>query len=276
MKNIIIKIFGGGILLTFLLSSLSAQTFMLQNEPKDKSQFEVRYLRPYFDHDDDMSTFSGVYDFSFNIPVSSKINMVGSLPYTTISFDDEDSESAIGNIYLGIQTRSEPSADKSSSLSVGIFLPTAPDDKWSCSSFGWFTNYHDVQKYAPDVVTLYSNYAGYKTNPDGARFGFELGPSFCIPTGDDTDDEMELFLHYGFSCGLQLNRFALSAELIGLAFISEDFDKFSDRFVHSLVMGGQWTNGTVRPELFYKIYLKDDLNDFIDGVLGIKLDVFLN
>jgi len=276
MKNIIIKIFAGGILLSFLFSSLSAQTFMLQNEAKDKSQFGVRYLRPYFDDSEGLSTFSGVYDFSFNIPVSSKINLVGSLPYTTISIDDEDSESGIGNVYLGIQTRSELSDGKSNSLSVGVFLPTAPDDKWSCSYLGWFSNYHDIQKYAPDVMTLYFNYAGYKTNPNGVRLGFELGPNFFIPTGDDNNDKTELFLHYGFSCGLQLNKFALSTELTGLVFLSEDFEELSDRFVHSLVMGGQWTGSTVRPGLFYKIYLKKDLNDFIDGILGLKLDVSLN
>ena len=64
-------------------------------------------------------------------------------------------------------------------------------------------------------------------------------------------------------------------ELIGLAIITEDVDDFNDRFLHTLVFGGQWNAGTIKPGLFYKIYLKDELSDLVDGVLGIKLDVCL-
>ena len=136
-----------------------------------------------------------------------------------------------------------------------------------------FTNFYELQKYLPDVLTLYGNYAFRSSKPGGAIFGFEIGPNFLIPTEDGGDSE--LFLHYGLTAGFQMTQLAIFAELAGIAIITEDVDDFGDRLSHVIAFGAQWTGSRLRPGVFYKLYLDEDLSDSVDGVLGIKLDVSL-
>lgn len=52
-------------------------------------------------------------------------------------------------------------------------------------------------------------------------------------------------------------------------------DDFGDRFTHSLSFGAQLTDRPVRPGIFYIVPLDEDLQDFLDGTLGIKIDLAL-
>lgn len=274
MKNQSKLIIGKLILLFLLFSSLSAQTTMFHSIPADKSQFGIQYLRPDFDFDFDMSTLSGIYDFSLNAPVTSNMNLVISVPYISFSFDRIDDENSIGNIYVGIQNRLRTDDKNNSALSLGLFIPTIPDDKMLIHMLGMFTNYHSIYKYTPDVLTIFANYAQHRSNANNFLFGFEIGPNICVPTEEDGGDT-EIFMHYGFRMGMQSSTLIFFAELIGLAILTEEVDEFDDRFLHTVVFGGQWNDGRLKPGIFYKIYLKDDLQDFVDGVLGIKLDIGL-
>jgi hypothetical protein len=272
MKVHLFKTVIAGLFIGLLFTSISAQNLLFQTMPKEKPQLGLRFMRPNFEGDDDLSILSGTYDLYFNIPVSPKLNLVGSLPFATFSFKGEDSESGIGNIYVGIQTRQMSGTGDNSSLSMGIFLPTAKDD-FSLMFLGLYSNYYEIQKYIPDMLTVYGNYSYYKNQPRGAIFSVEIGPSLFIPTEDDGD--VELFAHYGISAGFNLTNVTLSAELEGLAIISEDINDFEDRFTHSLTFGARWTRSNIRPGIYYQIYLKEDLRDDVDGVLGIKVDVDL-
>jgi len=274
MKKSIIQTVIVIIIIGLLFTSVSAQNLLFQTMPKDKSQLGLRFMRPNFDGDDDLSILSGAYDLYCNIPVSPKINLVGSLPYTIFSAKGEDSKSGIGNIYVGIQTKQMSESGNNSNLSMGIFLPTATDD-FSPMVLGVYSNYYEIQKYFPDMLTIYGNFAYFRNQSSEAIFGIEIGPNLFIPTEDNGFDDAELFAHYGISCGFKMTNVTLSAELAGLAFISEDIDNFEDRFIHSLAFGAQLTGSHVRPGIFYGIYLKEDFRDVVDGVLGIKFDVSL-
>ncbi len=240
--------------------------------PKDKPQLGLRFMRPNLDGDDDLSILSGAYDLYFNIPVSPKINLVRSLPYTIFSAKGEDSEGGIGSIYVGIQTKPMSESGNNSSLSLGIFLPTTADD-FSPMVLGWYSNYYEIQKYIPDMLTVYGSYSYSMNQSRGPIFGLEIGPNLFIPTKDDGD--VELFAHYGISGGLKMSNIMFSAELVGLAIISEDIDDFEDRFTHSLAFGAQWTGSNIKPGIYYQIYLKEDLKDDVDGILGINVDIDL-
>ncbi len=272
MKNYFIKTVMAGIFIGLLFSSISAQNFLLQTMPKNVSQLGLRFMRPNFEEDAELSLLSRTYDLYVNIPVSSKINLVGSLPFTTFAAKDEDSESGIGNIYVGFQTKPVPEFGNKSSLSMGVFLPTATDEA-SPMFLGIYSNYYEFQKYISDLVTVYGNYSYQKDQSSGPVFGVEIGPNLFIPTKDD--GEAELFAHYGISGGFKITNVTLSAEIVGLALISEDVENFEDRFIHSLAFGAQWTGNNIRPGVFYEIYLKEDLRDVVDGVLGIKIDASL-
>jgi len=270
MKNYFLKTVIASLVIASFCHNLSAQNLLFQTMPKDKPQLGLRFMRPKFEEDIDLSLLSGTYDLYFNIPLSPKLNLIGSLPYTVFSAKDEDSESGIGSIFVGIQTKP---MTENSSLSMGIFLPTAKDELYTMI-LGTISNYYEFQKYFPDMLTIYGNYGYYRNQSNGAIFGAEIGPNLFIPTKDEGD--VELFAHYGISAGFKITNLTLSAELEGMAIISEDIDDFEDRFVHSIAFGGQWTGTNIKPGIFYMIYLKEDMRDVVDGVLGIKVDVDLN
>jgi hypothetical protein len=272
MRNYFIKTIIAGIFIGLLFSSISAQNFQFQPVPSNKSQLGLRFMMPNFSRGDDLSMLSGAYDISVNIPISREINVLGSLPFTVFSENDHFSKSAIGNAYIGFQTRQSSKQEYKASLSLGLFLPTATDE-FPPAFLGWYSNYYELQKYFPDVLTIYGNYSFISNQSRKAIFSVEVGPNLFIPT--EEGGQVELFAHYGISGGIKLNKILLSAELTGLAIISEDIDDFNDRFVHSLAFGAQWTGSNISPTIFYAIYLKDEYRDMVDGVLGIKIDVSL-
>lgn len=273
MKNFLCKTVIASLFIGLLFTSVSAQNFLLQTMPKNVSQLGLRFMRANFNRGDDLSLLSGTYDFYANIPISRELNLVGSLPFTVFSEKGYDSENGLGNIYFGFQTWKSSGLGNKASLSLGVFLPTARD-KIETAVLGGYSNYYELQKYFPDMLTVYGNYSFISNQSRGAIFGIEIGPNFFIPTKKD-NGEGELFAHYGISGGFKLNKIMISAELTGLAIISEDIDDFGDRFVHSLAFGAHWTGGNIRPTIFYSIYFEEEYRDFVDGVLGIKFDVSL-
>jgi hypothetical protein len=157
-------------------------------------------------------------------------------------------------------------------VGFAVFIPTASDkeDKWTLSALSVLTNNHELQKYLPDMLTLHGNIAYHSMKSEGAIFGIEGGPCLFVPTEDDGDSE--LLVQYGLMGGARVQDFAIFAELLGLAIVTEGDMEFGDRFDHDLTFGLQWLRG---PGVFYKLYLDEDYRDVVDGVVGIKLEVSL-
>lgn len=271
MKNQVGKFTFLFVLMCFLVSTVISQTFLFQTLPEEKTQVGLRYLRPNFDGDFDMTLLSGIYDLSVNIPVSPTINIVGSVPFSTYAVEGEDSENGIGNIYIGLQSRLKSSAQTRSNFAAGLFIPTTDKEKVGLNLLNAFSHAYEVQKYAPEVLTIYANYSLQSTQSSGFIYGLEVGPNVYVPT-EGEDSETELFMHYGLKGGFAVSDVAFCAELAGIAIVTEDIEDFGDRFMHTLSFGAQWMGNVVHPGIFYSIYLEDDLNDYLDGVLGIKID----
>ncbi|UCH98170.1 MAG: transporter [Candidatus Aminicenantes bacterium] len=273
MKMFRMKSVAAGIFIFLLPFIVSAQWFLLQDSPTDKTKLGFRYLRPDFKGDVSLSFLSGVYDLSVSIPTGSRLNIVGVFPFASMGVEGDESESGIGNIYIGLQHRLKSTVEKGISLSLGVFLPTMSEDKLAVCLIGIFTNYYEFQKYMPNVLTIYGNLAYHHIKSEGLMLGLEIGPKLAIPTKNGGD--AELYAHYGLSGGYRTGGIAFKAELAGIAVITEEVDDFGDRFIHSLAFGLQWVRGSIRPGIFYKIYLKEEMKDIVSGVLGIKLDVLL-
>jgi hypothetical protein len=268
MKNSILKTFVAGIFFGLLINCVTAQTYLFQGLPQEKPQFGLRFMRPDFKYGSDLSTLSGIYDLSVNIPIDQNVNFVGSFPYMSFKFENY-SESGIGNIYIGLQTHSGFNKQTCSVGSFGLYLPTAGEDY--CGLLGAFTHFIDYPKYIADLLTFYGNYSYVNHTPNGVRFGLEIGPNLVIPTGNG--DDTDFLIHYGIAFGFQDENFAVLTELMGLAIITEEAADFEDRFLHSIDFGFTYLRYSVKPGIFYKLYLKDDLSDFVEGVLGIEVDI---
>ncbi len=263
----------------FLCNILAAQTFELQSVPTDKTQLGIRYLRPGFDNDTELSALSGIYEFTANLPVSSKLNLLINIPYFTADitrgsgfYEYSIDESGFGNVFIGIQTNREIIDNKKSVFTLGLFLPTADEQATYFSMYSDILNYH---KYMPNSLTFYNNYAFHHIVKNSFSFGAEIGPTFVIPT-EDNNVEAELYIHYGISPGIHFKNLLLRIELMGLGIITENPDDYGDRFVHCANFGAAWLGKKMVPKIFYKVYLKDYLADLVNGILGAELVVSLD
>ncbi len=261
------------ILVVFAAGNAAAQTFMFKNIPTDVSQFGLRFLRPDFEGESSLSTFSGVYDITLSLAVNEKWSIDAAFPYTRLASDENDfSESYMGNVYVGLQHISR-NGNGSSIWSFGVYMPMGDDDLTHLI-FGSLTNQEDMFKFWPNAWTLYGNFAYFNINKGGARLGLELGPDLLISTGGNSDDP-EFFMHYGLTAGYQGKNIAAITEIVGLAILTEDPDEGGDRFMHSINFGLSYVSEHFLPGVFYKIYLEEENRELVDGVLGVNIEVIL-
>ncbi|UCF05158.1 MAG: hypothetical protein JSV33_14765 [bacterium] len=259
--------------ITVLLGSshVMAQSFIMRDIAGDRPRIGVRFMRPAVDGVD-LSAMSGAFDLSFTLPLSPSTAILASLPFSTIAAEGWDRESGIGNIFLGLQAHIGSSDIRTSAFTVGLFIPTAGENKWDANIIGMFSNYHEFQKYIPHTLTAYVNQSVRFNTLEGAIFGIEAGANILIPTEDQEYRDTDMFARYGLTGGVSTSGFAFLFELTGLVWLSGDFVDFGDRFYHSLAFGAQYTGIPLRPGIFYMLYLKDVLSDDVDGVLGFKLE----
>ncbi len=268
------------ILTIFSFDLLYAQKLELQSISSGKYQFGFNFNKVFYSTDVNMSTFSGVYQLFWNVPVSSGLNIIGNIPYITTSYhidfvyfgDYEFSENGFGNIFLGLQTNGKPEDSKRSIYSFGLYLPTASD---RAAINGYLADYYYFTKYLRNTLGIYFNYAFHKIEEEGFNYGFEIGPDLIIPIGDNNSD-VELMVHYGILGSFVINKFILNMEFLGIATLTSDVNDFGDRFVNMINIGVQWKESLVTPVIYFKIYLRDDINRSIDGVLGIGVNISID
>jgi hypothetical protein len=278
MKMFRMKVVITGILIFLFSLAASAQSFILQDPPANKTNLTLRYFRPHFKWaQSSLSFFSGAYDLTFNIPVSPKMNFVGSLPFATIggSNSDSESESGFGNISVGLQYKLKSTAENAAAATFGVCTPTMSAKHEGPFFMGVYSDYYEFHKFFPKLLTVYGNLAYHVFKADGLLLNAEIGPYLMIPTEAEDESDTELLLHYGIAGGYRFSSIAFKVELAGHFFVTGEAEKFEDRFMHMLAVGAQWTRGSIRPGIFYQVYLRKSVSDSISGVIGIKLEIDL-
>lgn len=268
----------------FAVEITSAQTFNFQSVPTEKKQFGVTFNKPFFKDEFNFSFSSNVFELYLNVPVSSRLNILANIPFVQFSYeykpilypgygyDYNRDESGAGNIFIGLQTNPELVDNRKTVISFGLYLPTAEEE---VGLAGIYSDYYNLQKYNPNNLGLYFNFAHHRIVDEGLLYAFEVGSNFMIPTEDEGGDT-EMFLHYGFNSGYGINKFAINVELLGVFIVTEDPEEFGDRFVHMVNLGAHWRGDVVTPKIFYKFHLNDEMSLGINGVLGIGLNVALD
>lgn len=249
----------------------------MQNIPDNKIHFDLSYCKPFYPNDNYRSLYSNVYQFSVYFPVSSKLNLIGNIPFINAGYHydygfykNSYSETGIGNIFIGVQSNIKATDLEKSIISFGLFLPTADEN---ISTYGLLAEYYNLQKYTPNSIGLYINYAYHKLNDEGIIYGFEAGPNILISSERRNGSGSEFLLHYGANGGYKINKLLLNVEFTGVVFISEDFVNFSDRFTNAAGFGVQWFEKIVTPRVFYKVYLDKRVREYVRGVLGAGVSV---
>ena len=256
---------------------LSAQTLDFQTIPNNKKQFGFSFKKAFYSTNRNTTTLSGVYELSANIPLSSKLNIIGNIPYINTSYDIDYgfgqysySESFLGNIFIGLQTKPQIMENRISSFTFGLLLPTTSE---RAALSGALSDYYYYPTYFQSRIGLYFNYAYHYINTEGLNYGLELGPNLLVAT--EINSATELFVHYGITGGYQINKLLLNVEVIGFASITSDVKNFDDRFINMFNIGAHWMGKTLTPIIFYKVYLRNEIRHNIDGVLSLGVNVLI-
>jgi hypothetical protein len=109
----------------------------------------------------------------------------------------------------------------------------------------------------------------------GLRIAYILGELMAFSSGINSDDDFELLVKYGFSIlyhswiGLYVQ-----SEVRGIITLTQE-GNFNDRSFHTYKVGLGYKFDSFGIGLSYKDYMDDFISEEFNGILGIKLNLFL-
>lgn len=272
MKGIIVVMF-----FLFVPLFASAQWFMMQEWPGDRTRITLKFLHPNLSenyYQENLSLFSGIYDLSINMPIKSsngRVNLEASFPIAVNSIENETMR---GNFYLGIQWKH--SRKKTHSItSIGAYLPTGADDKWQTFFIAMPTDPINFPKYAGKMWDFRVNHLSYASLRK-FEFGYEMGLAMTI--GDEGYIEPIAYLPYGFYGAFRTGDFTFRTELAGfvvLAGAAGDEDTSIESSTNSIAVGVRYGRGAIRPSIFYMRCLTKEISHDEKDVLGFQLQFLL-
>jgi len=265
------------LLILFAACFASSSTFILSGIPGESPYVEFVFMHPIMDGNvSDLSTLSGTYELGGVFALSRELDATACMPFVAVSPEDGESESAIGNITVGISSSRQHWQEKGWTVAITMSLPTMADDSatYHAANIGMMTNYlRGFGKYSPKILTIEAIYSSVSRleNPD-LTLGFEIGPALWI-TVDGGGTEVLLELD-ALACK-ELNDVNLSLELLGLCNLSGGSSSFDDWLNLAVVLGGRWVGSTVKPGVFFQVNLGTNLAQVVDGVLGLDVEIEL-
>ena len=242
----------------FLCSTDFGQILMMNDFSKERISINLKYIHPDYEAFT-VTPFSGIYDFKVNLPVSRKLDVVTSLPLiaysrkSTKTYFYGNDGNALGNWFVGIQSRSAYEAKGYSGFIFGLYLPTSSDKDIYPLDFASTTNFFENYKYNPNQLTIYGNYSKQFIYEDGISMTVEAGPQVYIPTKKNSQSNGQLYMHYGISGSIESDRFFGTAELVGLADLTHKYEFFDYRFMHFIAFGAGFNGPVFSPTIYYQM-----------------------
>lgn len=269
------------LLAVFMNFEIFPQNLLMQDFPKQNISLNFRFLRPDFESHE-VNAFSGIYDFKMNLPISRKFDIVTSLPlvaYTrknvrTYYYGSDGN--ALGNWFLGIQSKPDYEKKTFYNVLLGVYLPTSSNSDYSPLGFAFFTDFHQSYRYTPDLLTIYFNYERLYLFEDGITAEWEFGPQIHIPTNQNSSNG-QLNFHYGVNGSAKYAGFFGTAEIVGTFSLASSIDNLEDRFFSFFDIGFGFNGPNVSPTLFYQLPIdKRNRSYLVNSMFGFKLMVQLH
>jgi hypothetical protein len=288
----LLKLLSMGLLAILIAGPAAAQSLLMRDVPRDETRFDLRFMHPHFKGGERLSALSGVYDLSFDAPVSGRLNLVGRLPVMRFTFGEDQRETGFGNVYLGVQTRAAPDDRRALSVAVGIYAPTLDRDKPELGANGWIANPYEIEGAIADCLTLRAEVAQRRTFSNGAFVGWEFAASMLFPVKDrsvfspdvalaqppkptppeDVRNNVGSHWHGAVGAGLRGQRLTLLAECATEYWVTAPGGS-PNRFYPVLAVGAEYLSTWVRPTVFYMFQLDDNLSSVTNASIGVKVEV---
>lgn len=274
----LISVFAVATIILLLPFSLTAQSIWVDRSHNKTIALEI--LKPNLAGDFyDNTTFpTSAMFFSLRLPISNRLNFVSEFPlahagvdYSSDFFEFDESETGIGNPYVGLEILNENSTFFTE---IGVRAPLTPESNLG-TTVGLFADFIDrSEAFWPDVLSVIAAQNYHHRAPSGFTMRLRGGPSFWIYTGDeDTDADVELFLLYSAQAGYELHNVSLMGGLSGRMIVTESDLNIGERTLHQFGASASVDLGRVRPGVQFRLPLDEDFGDFLDSVFGVSLAI---
>ncbi len=255
-------------------ASTMAQSIWTDNNAK--STIALEFNKPNFSESEGLSFFSSTLYLTGEFRVSEAFSIVGELPFQHVGGDEDGfgqsfSGNVIGNPYLGFKYHPKNS---SFSTALGLRLPIAPDDE-PASFIGLFTDPVDrgFEAFVPNVMAIQGLVGFHRRSESGVAIIVNGGPSWWINTdsgNDGFESDSELFLRYSTAIGYEGPVASISGGVAGRWLLTED-NGFGDNSFHELRFNAGLGSGKLRPGVYLKVPLDENVNDILNFTFGLKL-----
>jgi hypothetical protein len=263
------KLRGHFILATFagltLLSpaSLQSQSLWLDRSQERAAALEV--LRADFDGD---SNSGWLVFLSSRVPFSNNFHLVSEVPFSSVSFKSE-SESAIGNPYVGVEIGGE---DLPIFVELGIRLPLASEDKPLGAAAGFSADIDRLEAFAQKVVPASAMINFYHESDTGFQFRLRGGTTLSVKyDAAPGEGESHEFIGYSAQAGYRFERLGFMVGFSGRANLSTEDLNYGQRSLHQLGFNLSAELGKLRSGLLLRLPRDDDLKSSLDAVFGAQL-----
>jgi hypothetical protein len=217
--------------------------------------------------------------------VSKGLILTAELPYTRAHYSygysyhdsywgdyensEESSDAALGNPYLGVETRGKSSI---TFFEFGVRIPTLGEKDHGTGGLGWFADLDRLEAFTSECITIQSAGNLSLRSQEGLVGRARVGPYYWIYIGDCCGDRTELLLHYSAQVGYEPRSFAVLAGFSGVVVLTEDsFLEYDDISINQLGFQGNVSLGRFRPGVHFSIPLDNELREIYSSVWGLSL-----
>ncbi len=250
-----------GVAMAGVLLAGPARTQSVWLSRPEAGSIDIEFLKPDLAGADNQ-TFLSSGTFITGRFVSSRLILVGELPLAHSGFEGVDSQTAIGNPYVGLEVYNPAAAFMAE---LGLRIPVMNENKTGAARLGAVADADRSEAFASNVWTFTAKFNYLKRSPTNLVLRLRAGPSFFLLT--DGANDTEWFLDYGGQLGYDGPAFFVLGGVTGRYFASGDGD-LAERTIHHLVGSLGFKVGRIRPGVELRLPLDEDMKDRLDAVIG--------
>ena len=234
----------------------------------------LEFLRPNLEGTNS-EVFSGVFALSGRSAVSSRVYVVGELPFVRHeSTDDfsstEISSSTIGNPYAGLEMKL---ASGPAFLELGVRPPLAADDEPTATLTGVLSDVTRWEAFFADAFSVVGAFNVREVTPSKIAYRLRLSPALVIPTDGGSGDETLLFAIYSFQVGYHGSMARIGAGMSGRSELTNEFfgsSNLGERSSSQFEVHADFLSGQIRPGLDLHVPL-GEFGDIVPVVFGVSV-----
>lgn len=260
--------FLAGVILLTIVTPGYSQIWTDYND-HDPGIVSVEAMIPSLENFTTIDAPSASYLIYSRFSVGNNIWLTASLPVSHFKNKSADiSETSIGNAYIG--GRFGSSHSNGINFETGVYLPLAKNDAEGLAT-GIISDINNLSRYLPETTTLTGRLRYYRDSDSGFIIRAGAGPDILIPKSG----ESELFVAYYGQFLYRVNTLTLGAGLTATSIVTEKNLSFGDRTNSNIGIMSSLDFGGIRAGAYLRLPLDDEVNDFLNYVLGLHFGIIL-